>query len=161
VNVTIPHKVAVMRYLDEVDEMAAQIGAVNTIVNNDGMLKGYNTDASGFLQALTAEKVKPEGKNVVILGAGGASRSIAFILVDKGANVTILNRHLAAAQVLAGRIMQLFRKDVNTLELNETNLKNALEGADVLVNTTSVGMTPEETVTPVHLQPVKTELYLT
>src|ERR1035437_10287204 len=73
-NVTIPHKIAVIPFLDEIDPLAEKIGAVNTIVNQDGNLKGYNTDASGFLRALLAEKINPEGKNICILGAGGAAR---------------------------------------------------------------------------------------
>ena len=73
-NVTLPHKVAVIPFLDELDPLAEKIAAVNTIVNNDGVLKGYNTDATGFLQALLEKGVKPEGKKVVVLGAGGASR---------------------------------------------------------------------------------------
>jgi shikimate 5-dehydrogenase len=79
-NVTIPHKVAVIPFLDELDPLAAKIGAINTIVNDDGVLKGYNTDATGFLQALLERGIEPKGKNVVILGAGGASRAISFSL---------------------------------------------------------------------------------
>ena len=142
-NVTIPHKVVVMRHLDEVDELAANIGAVNTIVNQDGYLKGYNTDALGFLRALTAEGVKPKGKNTVILGAGGAARAISFILADKGADLTIINRHVESAEDMAGRISTLFRKNVTALKLDEDNLRSAVEEADILVNTTSVGMSPE------------------
>ncbi len=150
-NVTIPHKIAVIPFLDEIDPLAEKIGAVNTIVNEDGILKGYNTDASGFLRALTAEKIEPKGKNICILGAGGAARAIAFILADRGANLTILNRHPDSAKELAGRIFQYFRREVDALELNKENLKTALKGADILVNTTSVGMTPDTEETPVPL----------
>jgi shikimate dehydrogenase len=94
-------KVDVIPLLDELDPLAEAIGAVNTVVNEDGNLKGYNTDSSGFLKALLAEKVNPQNKNIVILGAGGAARAIAFILADKGANLTIINRHLDSAQKLA------------------------------------------------------------
>jgi shikimate dehydrogenase len=155
-NVTIPHKVAVMQYLDEVDVLAANIGAVNTVVNQDGYLKGYNTDALGFLRALTAEGVKPDGKNFVILGAGGAARAISFILADKGAKLTIINRHLQGAQEIAGRISTLFRKNVAALELNVANLKKALGEAEIVVNTTSVGMSPDNQSTPVPPEILKT-----
>lgn len=149
INVTIPHKVAVIPFLDELDSLAENIGAVNTIVNESGTLKGYNTDASGFLKALLAEGVQPENRKITILGAGGAARAIAFILADKGANLTIMNRHLDSAQKLADRTFQLFRRDVQALELNRENLKDNLFGAEILVNTTSLGMSPENDNTPV------------
>jgi shikimate dehydrogenase len=157
-NVTIPHKVEVMQYLDEVDELASSIGAVNTIVNEDGSLKGYNTDASGFLQALKANKIEPVRKNITILGAGGAARAISFVLADRGAELTILNRHLDSAQELANRIFRLFRKEVAVLELGKKNLEGVLNTTDILINTTSVGMAPDTTVSPVPASLLKSDL---
>ena len=150
-NVTIPHKVAVLQLLDELDPLAEKIGAVNTIVNDDGLLKGYNTDASGCLQALLEKGVEPEGKNVVLLGAGGAARAVSFILADRGAHLVILNRpeELDWAQELAGRISQIFGKEVVAQELNSGNLAKHLGNADILVNATSVGMSPNIDETPV------------
>ncbi len=150
-NVTIPHKVAVLQFLDELDPLAEKIGAVNTIVNDDGVLKGYNTDASGFLQALLEKRIEPEEKKVVILGAGGASRAISFILADRGAHLVILNRLLELdwANELADRLSQTFTRRVEALELNRENLEGVLEKADILVNTTSVGMSPNIDQTPV------------
>ncbi|MFC1861669.1 shikimate dehydrogenase [Chloroflexota bacterium] len=150
-NVTIPHKVAVLRFLDKLDHLAEQIGAVNTIVNDNGVLIGYNTDASGFIQALLEKGIEPRSKNVVILGAGGASRAISFSLADKGVNLVILNRSLELdwAEELAGRISQTFSKEVAALELNRENLARALEKANILVNATSVGMSPNTDATPV------------
>ncbi|MBA7712931.1 Shikimate dehydrogenase (NADP(+)) [subsurface metagenome] len=154
-NVTIPHKVEVISFLDEVDSLVEKIGAVNTIVNDGGVLTGYNTDATGFLQALLERGVEPKGKNTVILGAGGASRAISFILAEKGAHLVILNRQLELdwAEELARRISQIFNKEVKALVLNEGNLAEVLERADVLVNATSVGMSPniEETPVPARL----------
>jgi shikimate dehydrogenase len=143
-SVTIPHKIAVIPFLDELDPLAERIGAVNTIVNDDGVLRGYNTDATGFLQALLERGIRPRGKNVVILGAGGASRAISFILAERGAHLVILNRLLELdwAEELASRISQIFTKEVEALELNEENLAKVLEKADILVNATSVGMSP-------------------
>jgi shikimate dehydrogenase len=150
-NVTIPHKVAVIQFLDELDPLAEKIGAVNTIVNDDGLLKGYNTDASGFLQTLLERGIEPEGRNIVILGAGGASRAVSFILADRGAHLVILNRLLELdwAEELASRISQIFSKEVEALELNRENLVGALGKADILVNATSVGMSPNIDETPV------------
>ena len=151
-NVTIPHKVAIIPFLDKLDQLAERIGAVNTVVNDDGVLTGYNTDAEGFLQALLEKGVEPKGKNVVILGAGGASRGISFILAGRGANLVILNRlqELDWAVELARQITRVFRKEVEALELNEENLAAVLGWADILVNATSVGMYPDTDETPVN-----------
>ena len=157
-NVTIPHKVSIIPLLDKLDSLAEKIGAINTIVNEDSVLTGYNTDATGFLQALLERGVKPEGKKVVILGAGGASRAISFILTERGANLVVLNRQLARAEDLAGRIAQVFSKNVSAQELNEENLKMALARADILINTTSVGMVPDVNETPVPAELLKPSL---
>ncbi len=148
-NVTIPHKVAVIPFLDELDPLAEKIGAVNTIANDDGVLTGYNTDASGFLQALLERGIEPKGKEIAILGAGGASRAIAFILAERGAHLVILNRRLERVEKLAGRLSLIFSREVKVLELVEENLEGVLQSADILVNTTSVGMSPDINETPV------------
>ncbi|MFH1382539.1 MAG: shikimate dehydrogenase [Chloroflexota bacterium] len=161
-NVTIPHKVAVMSFLDELDPLARKIGAVNTIVNNDGVLCGYNTDASGFLQALLEKGVGPEGKNIAILGAGGASRALSFILADRGARLVILNRleEFNWAKDLADRISHFFRQEVTALELNKENLKKVIGEADILVNATSVGMSPQTDATPVEADLLRPDLFV-
>jgi len=148
-NVTIPHKVAIIPFLDKLDPLAKKIGAINTIVHEEGVLTGYNTDATGFLQALLEQGVKPEGKTVVILGAGGASRAISFILAERDANLVILNRGLGRAEDLAHRIARVFGKEVKARQLSEGNLAKVLVRADILVNTTSVGMSPDIDETPV------------
>ena len=148
-NVTLPHKVAIIPLLDELDPLAEKIVAVNTISNDDGVLKGYNTDASGFLQALLERGIEPEEKKVVMLGAGGASRAVSFSLAERGAHLVILNRRLERAEELAGRLSTTFNKEVKALELSEGNLAQVLDGADILVNTTSVGMSPDINETPV------------
>lgn len=154
-NVTIPHKVAVLQLLNKVDDLAEKIGAVNTIVNDDGVLTGYNTDAAGFLQPLVERKIDPAEKNVVIVGAGGAARAVSFILADRGADLTILNRReeFDGAVGLADRLSQVFKRTVKASQLNENNLKISLEKADILINATSVGMTPgvDRTPVPSHL----------
>jgi len=149
-NITLPHKVSIIPLLDKLDLLAKEIGAVNTIVNNDGILTGYNTDAYGALQALLESGVEPEAKNVVILGAGGASRAIAIVLAQRGANLVILNRQLELdwAQDLSAQISRAY-KEAKALELNDDNLAKALENASVLINATSVGMSPDADATPV------------
>ena len=152
-NVTIPHKVSVIPWLDGLDPLAEKIGAVNTVVNTDGELRGYNTDAEGFLQALLEHGIKPKGKRIAVLGAGGASRAITYIMVGKGARVTILNRQqeLDWAEDIAQLIRKDLGKEVKVLELGQ--LAGAIENVDILVNATSVGMSPaaEESPVPAHL----------
>ncbi len=148
-NVTIPHKTAVIPFLDKLDPSAERIDAVNTIVNDDGVLTGYNTDAAGFLQALLEKGIEPAGKNVVVLGAGGAAKGISFILAERGAHPVILNRHPGRAEELARRIAQALKKEIKARPLSEADLAAALAKADILVNTTSVGMVPGTEDTPV------------
>ena len=159
-NVTTPHKVAVIPLLDELEPLAERIGAVNTIVNDNGILKGYNTDASGFMKALLERGVEPGGKKVAILGAGGASRAISFTLVERDAKLVILNRQLEMdwAVELAINISRFLGKEVKALELNEQNLSAVLEDADILVNATSVGMSPNINQTLVFKRLLKPEL---
>ncbi len=150
-NVTIPHKVAVMAFLDKLDPLAEKIGAVNTIVNDDGVLTGFNTDASGAMRALAEGGIEIDGRKIVVLGAGGASRAVSLALADGGGRLTILNRReeLDWAEELAARLSGLFGGEIPALELTGDNLAGALAGADLLVNTTSVGMSPQMGRTPV------------
>lgn len=159
-NVTIPHKVAVIPFLDGLDELAGKIGAVNTIVNEGGRLTGHNTDAGGFLRALVESGIEPAGQKVVILGAGGAARAIAFTLAENGASPVILNRKLEFgwAVSLAGQLEQAFNIKVAARELTEANLEAALRRADILVNATSVGMSPHTDETPIPRRLLKAEL---
>ncbi len=145
INVTIPHKVAVIPLIDELEPMAEKIGAVNTIVNDNGRLKGYNTDAAGFLKSLSAKDIDPSDKKVVILGAGGVSRAIAFTLAEKAAEINVMSRSrtIEEAGKLVSNLSRYSKNKTLATELNENNLKQALEYADILVNATSVGMNPD------------------
>ena len=147
-NVTIPHKEAVIPLLDRLEPLAERMGAVNTIVNEGGLLTGHNTDAPGFLQALRSKGIDPEGKSILILGAGGASKGISFILAEAGASLVILNRTVTRAEELASQIAQYYHRRPEALTLSEENLARGLDGADILVNTTSVGMVPYVNQTP-------------
>lgn len=138
VSVTLPHKIAVMGLLDEIDETARAIGAVNTIVNQSGVLKGTNTDGLGALKALeTVTAVN--GRRVAVLGAGGAARAVAWSLSRAGAKVALFNRTIARAAALARQ-----------LGLEWVPLANLAQwGAEILVNTTPVGMAPDTEALPV------------
>ncbi len=148
-SVTIPHKEAVLDYLDEIDPLAKKIGAVNTIVNRDGRLAGYNTDCEAAIQVLedalspiaaAAEKDSClKEKKVTLLGAGGVARAIAFGLKAKGAQVTVTNRHAGRAQSLASEVGCNF---------GDYEGREALD-ADVVINATPVGMYPHVNETPI------------
>jgi shikimate dehydrogenase len=142
-NITIPYKVLVIPLLDKIDQMAKKIGAVNTIVNDKGYLKGYNTDANGFLKVLLEKEFEPKGKRIIILGAGGVSRSISFSLAERGADIVILNRKVEMdwAVKIASDISIISNREVKALELNNENLSLVLS-ADMLINATCVGMNP-------------------
>jgi shikimate dehydrogenase len=159
-NVTIPHKVAVMPLLDELDPLAEKIGAVNTVVNANGVLEGYNTDASGFLQALVERGIQPSDKDIVLLGAGGAARAIAYILIQRNARLTILNRRqeLDWAEAIAANIKKDIGKDIAVFELLPDHLEKALANADILVNATSVGMSPESEISLVPARLIRSGL---
>jgi shikimate dehydrogenase len=159
-NVTIPHKVSVIPLLDSLDPLAEKIGAVNTVVNDRGALKGYNTDAEGFLRALRGRGIKPGDKDIVVLGAGGASRAISYILAGEGARLTVLNRKLELdwAEDIARLIRKEFNSEVKVAELNPRNLAQVLTKADILINATSVGMSPASRSSPVPARFLKRRL---
>ena len=140
-NVTIPHKQAVMALLDEVDPLAAAIGAVNTIVKRGGMLVGYNTDAHGFMRALKEDAAfEPSGRRALLLGAGGAARAAAFALCQEGvASLAIANRTLERAEALA-EALNADGVSVSAIAADDAALNDAALNADLIVNSTSVGM---------------------
>jgi len=138
VSCTIPHKVEVMKYLDKIDPVAGKIGAVNTIVNDDGFLTGYNTDWTGAVVPL--ERVTPlQGKTVALIGAGGAARAIAYGVVERGAELTIYNRTPEKAKQLAEAV------GAKTGSLDKLD---AIKGMEIIINATSVGMQPKHDETP-------------
>ena len=145
-NVTIPHKIEVMQYLDEIDEVAGLIGAVNTIDFKD--MKGYNTDGIGAVRAIE-EVTSIKDKNVVIAGAGGASRAISFYIAKYGASrLTILNRNVEKAQKLARDVSNSgLIDDVEADSISE--IASLLDDADILINTTPVGMHPNVNDEPI------------
>jgi shikimate dehydrogenase len=140
-SITIPHKLSVMDFLDELDDSAKKIGAVNTLVNRNGVLIGYNSDGIGAVKALS-EKTAIKDKNVVVLGAGGAARAIAFSVLAEGGRVTIINRTPTKGEKLAEALGADFRP---VSELNKIH-------CHILINTTPVGMLPDVDDMPVRKQ---------
>lgn len=143
-SVTIPHKVAVMSYLDEIEPTARHIGSVNTIVVEQGKLTGYNTDASGALQALGDGGVRLEDGRVVMLGSGGAARAIAFALATvRGLRgLTILGVDEAERGRLVTDLKDKTDLPVNEGTLTEDRLRREVRDAQVLLHCTPVGMHP-------------------
>lgn len=149
-NVTIPHKVEVMKYLDEIDPLAEKIGAVNTIDHKDGKLVGYNTDGEGYLQALLPILPKPlKGMRVLILGAGGAAKGVAISLALHGVKeLSISNRTVSKADALAEECSSITHSSSMPITLAQARLTEF----DLIVNTTSIGMTPNVDQMPLSLE---------
>ena len=151
INITLPHKQAVIPLLDEVDEWATAAGAVNTIVNHDGRLTGHNTDGPGFLRALLVETgYDPKGTRALILGAGGAARGILLALARGGVDsLVIANRTMERAETLAKLAVENGVKS-EVIPIAGNVLIKAAASADLIVNCTSVGMShgPDEQGTP-------------
>lgn len=149
-NVTIPHKVKVMEYIDKVDDEAKRIGAVNTIVNENGRLIGYNTDGIGYLQSLLEETgLSLASSKVLILGAGGATRAIAFALLGAGIEqLWITNRTIEKADQLAASLYASQKGTASIHALTYEQLPSVLSEASLLVNSTPVGMHPNVSDSP-------------
>ncbi len=144
-NVTIPDKVAIIQYLDEISEAARLIGAVNVIKFEDGKVKGYNTDGSGFFRAFGTElKEDPEGKTFFVYGAGGASRAICVEAVLRGAKkLYICNRTYEKAESIASDINKKIRRCAFALRSDHNEMAEALKDAEIIVNCTNIGMFPK------------------
>jgi len=143
VGVTIPYKVSIIPYLDQLEASAERAGAVNVVINRDGCLIGANTDGEGAKLALE-EVCSIENKNILILGAGGAARSVIYSLKQAGANIIILNRTVAHAKVLAEK----YGCQYDCLE----QLAAYINDSDIIMNLTSVGMLPNSNKTLVDKQ---------
>jgi shikimate dehydrogenase len=151
-NVTVPHKEAVLPLLDEVDDLASSIGAVNTIVKKDDRLLGFNTDAYGFIEALDKEgHLDPEGKRVVILGAGGVARAVGFALVQrKVASLAITDGIFERARALAENLLRYTKgaspsskdlePDVTAFQWQSLSSAETFDNCDLIVHCTTVGM---------------------
>lgn len=144
VNVTVPHKETVIQYLDNISNEAKNIGAVNTILNAGGVLKGFNTDVKGFILSLKDEGISIKNKNFLILGAGGAAKAVVYGILKEGGKVYIYNRTLSKAL----EIKEKFKK-FGFIEIVEMN-KSITEGIDIIVNATSLGLKKDD---PMPLNP--------
>ncbi|MHA1339016.1 MAG: shikimate dehydrogenase [Promethearchaeota archaeon] len=160
INVTIPHKVEIMKYLDEIDPIAKGIGAINTIKNDNGKLIAKNTDGEGFIKSLEDVGFNVENKKCLILGCGGAARAIAFMLGTKAKEIILTDIIPDAAEKLYNNLTEFYSKNNTSnlignkqplfrkIALNSETMKNELENIDLLVNATPVGMHPKTDKSP-------------
>jgi shikimate dehydrogenase len=149
-NVTVPHKQAVIRYMDELSDAARITGAVNTIQLKEGKFKGYNTDAIGFLNALQEAGCNPKGMRVAVLGAGGAARAVVFALARAGADsIIVLNRTAERGAFLVDDLAAVFPGSSLRFEaLTSESLAVLNHNVDLVINSTSVGMYPHVETCP-------------
>ncbi len=137
-NVTIPHKVKVMQYVTELDDAALEIGAVNTLASIRGGYRGYNTDFSGFMRAMDKFDMQVNGRDVIVLGAGGAAKAVMYALGKLGARqIYILNRDIGKAGDVFGIL-----KNVNILSIDDW--EKIPEGKYICIQCTSVGLSPDD-----------------
>ena len=137
-NVTVPHKVEVMQYVTELDDAALEIGAVNTLARIRGGYKGYNTDFSGFMRELDSVDIQVNGRNVIVLGAGGAAKAVMYALKRFSAgHVYILNRSIEKAG-------DIFGKEPNTSIMGFGDWNKIPEGKYICIQCTSVGLSPDD-----------------
>ena len=156
-NVTIPHKIEMMNYLDNVDENCKKIGAVNTVLNDDGILRGFNTDMDGFLEPIKRKEIEIKNSKILLLGAGGASRAIiAGFQKENAREITIVNRTKTNGDELAQFSNELgLNATSNTIE--DMNLFDS--NFDFIVNASSLGLKNEDNIIPEKLFDEKTIVY--
>jgi shikimate dehydrogenase len=154
-SVTIPHKIEAMKYVDEVAEIDQSIGSINTVIHDGNKLSGLGTDGPGALKALSDSGVQIDGKNVLMLGAGGAARAIAFTLAGKTAlnELKLLDINESLLSGLSADLKARTKAKILSASLNPDSLENAMATADVILHCTSVGMHPKEdnSLVPVEL----------
>jgi shikimate dehydrogenase len=157
-NVTIPHKTRILKYIDVLDRVATQAGAVNTVKNIDSELYGYNTDVGGFLRPLMKRGINLNGLNILLLGAGGAARAVVVALSSKAENlkISIINRNIDRAKELA-KIGNTLGAKCESFSLDDVLLLS--NRADVIVNALPLGMHDEKSIIDAHNIPTESIVY--
>ncbi|MFX1493473.1 MAG: shikimate dehydrogenase [Promethearchaeota archaeon] len=160
INVTLPYKEKVMKFIDKVDQTAQKIGAINTIKNEDGLLIGRNTDAEGANKALFDAGCEITGKNVVLIGAGGAAKAILYSLASDTNKITIINRSEDRAKKLVNELKNKMDINIESKKYDEIILKEEISNADILINATPIGMFPMIDITPVSKKIIHKDLFV-
>jgi shikimate dehydrogenase len=157
-NVTMPHKKTVMESLDRIDLSAQIINSVNTVLNKENLLFGFNTDGIGAVKALKENGVALKGRKVLLLGAGGAARAIAYSIAKEADELAVLNRTVKDAQALARLVEKATNKRIVAASLEPEDIDANLQDSDILINATSVGMKPHPEQTPVPIELLRSNL---
>ncbi len=146
-SVTIPFKVDVLSLCDSVDTLASRIGSVNTLVNDNGIIKGYNTDGYGLIKSLATHSIVYSNKKILIIGNGGSARAIAYTLAEHNAHITICGRNINNIMQLANDLRKHFSA-IDTLLIEKLTIETTAQ-YDIIINTTPVGMKPDVSRTPI------------
>ena len=149
INVTLPFKQSIIKYLDEIDSLAQKIGAVNTIKNDDGFLKAKNTDGAGAKRALIDAGCDFSEKNVLIVGAGGAARALSFTLAEEVKKIVIVNRTEKNALKIVSELKKSYGLNFEGKNFSNKILEEEIKKADILINTTPIGMYPKINESPI------------
>ena len=156
-NVTIPHKIEMMKYLDNLDDNCKKIGAVNTVLNDDGILRGFNTDMDGFLEPLKRKEIEIKNSKILMLGAGGAARAIiAGFQKENAKEVTIVNRTKSKGDKLAKFSSEI---GLNSVSKSIEDMNSFDSKFDIVVNASSLGLRDEKNIIPSRLLDEQTTVY--
>ena len=159
-SITIPHKIKAINHVDTLDEMARKIGSINTIVNRNGRLKGFNSDGMGALKAFRDQEISLDGRKVVVLGSGGAARAIAFALImnAKPKELLVLGIMREEVHALVGDLKKTTGTSVHGALMDRESLQKHLPGSDIMINCTPIGMYPDSDQSPVPVHFLRQEL---
>jgi len=160
INVTLPYKEKAIKFIDKVDEIAQKIGAINTIKNEGGFLIGRNTDAEGANKALIDAGCEFAGKNVVLIGAGGAAKAVSYSLASATNKITIINRTEDRAKKLVSELKSRTGLNIESKKYSENILKEEIGNADILINATPIGMYPTIDISPVSKKILHSDLFV-
>ncbi|MFX1258561.1 MAG: shikimate dehydrogenase [Promethearchaeota archaeon] len=160
INVTIPHKEKIIPFLDEIEEVALKIGAINTIKNDDGYLKAKNTDAGGARKSLLDAGCIISGKKILILGSGGVARALCYILSEEADDIVLTDILEEKAITLANEVKEKMDANIIGKLSNETIIKEEIEDANILINATPIGMYPRINVTPIPKKLLQSDLFV-
>ena len=145
-NVTVPHKINVMPFLDEIDPVAENIGAINTILNKDGHLYGTNTDGIGAVRSFEEEGVEVEDKKIVMIGAGGVARPLIYNFAPKTKDFVLFDIAEGIVQTLAQELNRKIKVNIRGFKSDPAKIAKELQDADIFINATPVGMHPKESM---------------
>ncbi len=159
-NVTIPHKEAVIKYLDEIEELSLKIGAINTIKNEDGYLIGRNTDADGAKKSLIDAGCDISGKKILILGAGGVSRALCFVLAEESEEIILLDIVEERAKLLANEVKDKIGGNVSGKISTKEIISKEIKSVDILINATPIGMYPNIQNIPISKELLHNDLFV-